>query len=94
MSRHFVAFRDFQIFCRLDARKTLGPNSRSFTNIQIVNRVAKIGFGPVSRLWDPFIAREERSIYDHNAADLQDPGLRRGLDLGSDFFQSRVHLVE
>ncbi len=87
-------FGDAQFTIRLNPRKTFCPNSRSFINIQIVDRVAKIGFRPVTGLRDPLVSREERSIYNDNATDLRNALLRCCPDFTSNFLKSGMHLFK
>src|SRR5207249_3635609 len=51
---------DTQLTIGLNSRQAFRPNSRSFSNVQVVYSVTKIRFSPVTRLRNPFIARKER----------------------------------
>src|SRR5215470_6549022 len=46
---------DAQLPIRLNSSQTFRPNSRSFSNVQVVYSVTKIRFSPVTRLRNPFI---------------------------------------
>src|SRR5690349_9024421 len=54
----------------LNSRQAFRPNSRAFSNIQVVYGVTKIRFSPVTWLRDPFIRRKERRLDDDNTANL------------------------
>jgi hypothetical protein len=61
---------DAQFPIGLNALQAFGPNSRSFSNVQVVYGVTKIRFSPVTRLRNPFITRKERRVNDDNTATL------------------------
>src|SRR6266496_6219695 len=87
-------FCDTQFTIRLNPREAFRPDSRSFSDIQVVYSVTKIRFSPVTRLRNPFITRKERRVNDDNTANLQNSPLRRRLDLRPNLLKSRMHLFK
>ena len=85
---------DAQFPIGLNSRQAFRPNSRSFSNVQVVYSVTKIRFSPVTRLRNPFITRKERRVNDDNTANLQNSLLRRRLDLRPNLLKSRMHLFK
>src|SRR5436190_20549107 len=85
---------DAQFTVGLNSRQAFCPNSRSFSNVQVVYGVTKIRFSPVTRLRNPFITRKERRVNDDNTANLQNSLLRRRLDLRPNLLKSRMHLFK
>src|SRR5947199_8515768 len=53
---------DAQFPIGLNSRQAFCPNSRSFSNVQVVYSVTKVRFSPVTRLRNPFITRKEGRV--------------------------------